>query len=73
MPVAMVVLPPAVVLLGIGRRWPRLLAASLVVNAWGRYTGGLLVAPALALLFVMNIFPLMWSFGLSSSPTAPTA
>lgn len=42
-----------------------LVAFTLVVNAWGRYTGGLLVAPALALLFVMNIFPLMWSFGLS--------
>ena len=27
--------------------------------------GPLLVAPALLLLFVMNIFPLMWSFGLS--------
>lgn len=27
--------------------------------------GALLVAPALILLFVMNIFPLMWSFGLS--------
>ena len=42
-----------------------LLAGALVVNAWGRYAGGLLVAPALALLFLMNIFPLMWSFGLS--------
>ncbi|MGH6904110.1 MAG: hypothetical protein ACREIR_15360, partial [Geminicoccaceae bacterium] len=42
-----------------------LVAASAVINAWGRYTGGLLVAPAIALLFVMNIFPLMWSFGLS--------
>jgi len=40
-------------------------AGSAVVNAWGRYRGGLLVAPALALLFVMNIFPLLWSFGLS--------
>lgn len=40
-------------------------ALTLVVNAWGRHTGGLLVAPALALLFLMNIFPLMWSFGLS--------
>src|SRR5262249_48793712 len=40
-------------------------AVTAVVNAWGRYTGGLLVAPALALLFVMNIFPLLWSFGLS--------
>jgi len=42
-----------------------LFAATVVANAWGRYTGGLLVAPALALLFVMNIFPLLWSFGLS--------
>jgi len=42
-----------------------LLATTLVVNAWGRYAGGLLVTPALALLFVMNIFPLLWSFGLS--------
>jgi multiple sugar transport system permease protein len=40
-------------------------AFAAVVNAWGRHTGGLLVAPALALLFLMNIFPLMWSFGLS--------
>ena len=40
-------------------------AAAVVINAWGRYSGGLLVAPALALLFLMNIFPLMWSFGLS--------
>ena len=36
-----------------------------MINAWGRYNGGLLVAPAIGLLFVMNIFPLMWSFGLS--------
>ena len=42
-----------------------LVCFALVANAWGRYTGGLLVAPALALLFLMNIFPLMWSFGLS--------
>ncbi|MFO1351178.1 MAG: sugar ABC transporter permease [Gammaproteobacteria bacterium] len=42
-----------------------LVALSAVVNAWGRYNGGLLVAPAIALLFLMNIFPLMWSFGLS--------
>ena len=27
--------------------------------------GALLVAPALIILFVMNIFPLLWSFGLS--------
>ena len=45
--------------------WRSLLAATLVVNAWGRYSGGLLVAPALALLFLMNVFPLLWSFGLS--------
>src|SRR6185312_5909230 len=42
-----------------------LVALAAVVNAWGRYKGGLLVAPAIALLFVMNIFPLLWSFGLS--------
>ena len=63
-PLAIFTLPPAVSF------WVSLAAVSLVaitavVNAWGRYTGGLLVAPALALLFVMNIFPLMWSFGLS--------
>jgi len=40
-------------------------ALTAVINAWGRYRGGLLVAPAIALLFVMNIFPLLWSFGLS--------
>ena len=39
--------------------------STLVVHAWGRHYGGLLVAPALGLLFVVNIFPLMWSFGLS--------
>ena len=42
-----------------------LFAATVIVNAWGRYIGGLLVAPALALLFLMNVFPLLWSFGLS--------
>lgn len=42
-----------------------LVALTAVVNAWGKHNGPLLVAPALALLFVMNIFPLMWSFGLS--------
>jgi len=40
-------------------------AASAVHNAWGRHKGGLLVAPAIALLFIMNIFPLLWSLGLS--------
>ncbi len=42
-----------------------LVCLALVARAWGRHTGPLLVAPALALLFLMNIFPLMWSFGLS--------
>lgn len=37
---------------------------------WGRLTspknrGPLLIAPAIIVLFVMNIFPLLWSFGLS--------
>ena len=37
---------------------------------WARITspknrGPLLVAPAIIMLFVMNIFPLLWSFGLS--------
>ena len=63
-PAAITFLPPAYSF------WVALAAAAwvalaAVVNAWGRYTGGLLVAPALALLFLMNIFPLMWSFGLS--------
>lgn len=42
-----------------------MVAITAVVNAWGRYTGGLLVAPAIAVLVVMNIFPLLWSLGLS--------
>ncbi len=42
-----------------------LVAVAAVVNAWGRYTGGLLVAPAIAVLVMMNIFPLLWSLGLS--------
>jgi multiple sugar transport system permease protein len=43
-----------------------LAAASCCVAAYraGHY-GGLLVAPAIAVLFVMNIFPLLWSLGLS--------
>ncbi len=40
-------------------------AFTVVFNAWGRHNGPLLVAPAITLLFVMNIFPLLWSFGLS--------
>ena len=43
-----------------------LVAVTFVVNAYRRhYYGGLLVAPAIAMLFVMNIFPLLWSLGLS--------
>src|SRR4051812_4688617 len=43
-----------------------MVAAAFVVNALRkRYYGGLLVAPAIAVLFVMNIFPLLWSLGLS--------
>jgi multiple sugar transport system permease protein len=43
-----------------------LVAVAFVVNAYRRkYYGGLLVAPAIAVLFVMNIFPLLWSLGLS--------
>src|SRR6185295_5009065 len=43
-----------------------MVAAAFVVNAYRRhYYGGLLVAPAIAVLFVMNIFPLLWSLGLS--------
>ncbi|MEO6608894.1 MAG: sugar ABC transporter permease [Aestuariivirga sp.] len=41
-------------------------AITFVVNAYRRhYYGGLLVSPAIAVLFVMNIFPLLWSLGLS--------
>jgi multiple sugar transport system permease protein len=41
-------------------------AAAFAINAYRRrYYGGLLVAPAIAVLFVMNIFPLLWSLGLS--------
>jgi multiple sugar transport system permease protein len=43
-----------------------LVAAAFTTNAYRRkYYGGLLVAPAVAVLFVMNIFPLLWSLGLS--------
>jgi multiple sugar transport system permease protein len=69
--VALIVIPAAVLALPLEVAfWVSLAAAALValtavINAWGRYNGGLLVAPAIGLLFVMNIFPLMWSFGLS--------
>jgi multiple sugar transport system permease protein len=43
-----------------------IIAIAFTVNAYRRrYYGGLLVAPAIAVLFVMNIFPLLWSLGLS--------
>ncbi len=43
-----------------------LVAMAFVVNAYRRhYYGGLLVSPAVAVLVVMNIFPLLWSLGLS--------
>lgn len=43
-----------------------MVAAAFVVNAYRRhYYGGLLVSPAIAVLFIMNIFPLLWSLGLS--------
>ncbi|MGE3873541.1 MAG: carbohydrate ABC transporter permease [Parvibaculaceae bacterium] len=43
-----------------------MVAAAFVVNGYRRhYYGGLLVSPAIAVLFVMNIFPLLWSLGLS--------
>lgn len=42
------------------------IAATAITNAYRhRHFGGLLVAPAIAVLFVMNIFPLLWSLGLS--------
>jgi multiple sugar transport system permease protein len=68
---AAVVLPASLLALPVGAAFwfslaaVVLVAVTAVVNAWGRHPGPLLVAPALALLFVMNIFPLMWSFGLS--------
>jgi multiple sugar transport system permease protein len=62
--IAIPLLPPAVSFWVCGTMWA-LFALSLVVNAWGHYRGGLLVAPAIALLFIMNIFPLLWSLGLS--------
>jgi multiple sugar transport system permease protein len=63
-PAAIALLPPEISF-WVALAAAALVALALVVRAWGRHTGGLLVAPALALLFVMNIFPLMWSFGLS--------
>ena len=64
MPFAIATLPPAAAF-WVSATLAALLAVTLVVNAWGRHVGGLLVTPALVLLFLMNIFPLLWSFGLS--------
>ncbi len=64
MPLSIVFLPPEVSF-WVSAAACALMALTLVSNAWGRYKGGLLVAPALALLFMMNIFPLLWSLGLS--------
>jgi multiple sugar transport system permease protein len=42
------------------------IATAFATNSYRRkYYGGLLVAPAIAVLFVMNLFPLLWSLGLS--------
>lgn len=68
---AAVVIPVAIATLPVAVSFWVCLAASglvcltLVIGAWGRHNGPLLVAPALALLFLMNIFPLLWSLGLS--------
>jgi multiple sugar transport system permease protein len=64
MPLSIALLPPAVSF-WVSAAACALVALTAVVNAWGRHKGGLLVAPAIALLFIMNIFPLLWSFGLS--------
>jgi multiple sugar transport system permease protein len=64
MPIAIALLPPALSFWVSGALCA-LLAGALIANAWGRHAGGLLVTPALALLFMMNVFPLLWSFGLS--------
>ncbi len=56
---------PSIITLWIAGAASALVAITAVVNAWGRYIGGLLVAPAIAVLVVMNIFPLLWSLGLS--------
>jgi len=63
--VAAIALPPQAAFWIVGAM-AAMVAAAFVVNAYRRkYYGGLLVAPAIAVLFVMNIFPLLWSLGLS--------
>lgn len=62
---AMIAFPAAISFWVVGAM-VAMVAASFVVNAYRKhYYGGLLVSPAIAVLFVMNIFPLMWSLGLS--------
>jgi len=57
---------PAAVAFWIVGAMAALVAVAFAVNAYRRrYYGGLLVAPAIAVLFTMNIFPLLWSLGLS--------
>ncbi len=57
---------PAAVSFWIVGAMAAMVAAAFVINAFRRkYYGGLLVTPAIAVLFVMNIFPLLWSLGLS--------
>ncbi|WP_225768864.1 carbohydrate ABC transporter permease [Inquilinus sp. Marseille-Q2685] len=64
--VAAAVAAPAAVAFWIVGAMAALVAAAFAVNAYRRrYYGGLLVAPAIAVLFTMNIFPLLWSLGLS--------
>jgi multiple sugar transport system permease protein len=63
---AAVAMLPAAVAFWIVGAMAVLVAAAAVVSAYRRrYYGGLLVAPAIAVLFMMNIFPLLWSLGLS--------
>lgn len=62
---AIVALPPDAAFWIVGAM-VAMVGAAFAVNAYRRhYIGGLLVAPAIAVLFVMNIFPLLWSLGLS--------
>jgi len=64
LPLSIAIFPP-ILSFWISAALAALLAVTLIVNAWGRHIGGLLVTPALTLLFLMNVFPLLWSFGLS--------
>lgn len=62
---ACLILPPNISFWIVGAM-VAMVAMTFVVNAYHRhYYGGLLVSPAIAVLVVMNIFPLLWSLGLS--------